>query len=80
MGRACGTHWGEETFLKIFLVQRNEGNGRIGREDNIKMSLKEIGRQDTDSIILAQERDMQQAVVNTVMKFSKKLRNCQLLK
>jgi hypothetical protein len=36
-------------------------------EDNIKMDLGEIGFGDVDWIHLAQDRDMWQALVNTVM-------------
>jgi ribosome recycling factor len=35
--------------------------------DNIKMDLREIGRDGMDSIDLAQDRDQWRALVNTVM-------------
>jgi hypothetical protein len=35
--------------------------------DNIKMDLREIGRDDMDWIDLAQDRDQQRALVNMVM-------------
>jgi hypothetical protein len=35
--------------------------------DNIKTDLREIGRDDMDSIDLAQDRDQWRALVNTVM-------------
>lgn len=40
---------------------------RLLCEDNIKIDLKAIGRDDVDWINLAQDRDNWQAVLNTVM-------------
>jgi hypothetical protein len=36
-------------------------------EDNIKINLQEVGRQDMDWIELAQDRDRLRALVNAVM-------------
>jgi hypothetical protein len=38
-------------------------------EDNIKMNLEEIVREDVDMVQLVQNRNKWQAVVNTVMNF-----------
>jgi hypothetical protein len=45
--------------LKLFL--------RPGREDNVKIDLREIGFGDVDWIHLAEDRDRWWALVNTVM-------------
>jgi hypothetical protein len=39
--RACRTHGVERNSYRI-LVGRPEGNRRLGREDNIKLDLREI--------------------------------------
>jgi hypothetical protein len=54
------------------LVRKPDGKRPLGRprrrwEDNIKMDLQELGRGDTDWIILAQVRDKWQAFVPAVM-------------
>jgi hypothetical protein len=63
---------GEIRSAHNILVGRPEGRRPLGRprhrwEDNIKMDLREIEFGDVDWIHLAQDRDMWQAVVNTVM-------------
>jgi hypothetical protein len=54
------------------LVGKPEGWRPLGRpwhkwEDNIKMDLREMGLGDVDWIHVAQDRDMWQALVNTVI-------------
>jgi hypothetical protein len=54
------------------LVGKSEGNKplgrpRLGREDNIKMDLREIGRGAIDWIDLAQDRDWWRVLVNIVL-------------
>jgi hypothetical protein len=56
----------------VILVGKPEGKRHLGRprrswEDNIRLGLKETGREIVDWIHLAQVRDEWQAVVNTVM-------------
>jgi hypothetical protein len=63
---------GEVSSAYNILVGRPEGRRPLGRprhrwEDNIKMDLGDIGFGDVDWIQLAQDRDMWQALVNTVM-------------
>jgi hypothetical protein len=62
---------GEMRNVYNILVGKPEGNRQLGRhrhtlEDNIKMD-KKIGWEGVDWIHLAQDRDQQWAVVNTVM-------------
>jgi hypothetical protein len=47
--------------------KRPLGRPRHGREDKIKMDLREIGFGDVDWIHWAQDRDMWWALVNTVL-------------
>jgi hypothetical protein len=47
--------------------KRPPGRPRRGREDNIKMHLREIGWGSMDWIDLAQDRDQWRALVNVVM-------------
>jgi hypothetical protein len=63
---------GEVRGAYNILVGRPEGRRPLGRpkrgrEDNIKMDLREIGFGDVDWIHLAQDRDKWRALVNTVM-------------
>jgi hypothetical protein len=56
-----------------FLMGTPEGKRSLGSprhwwEDNIRMDLREVGCCSTDWIILAQDRDLWRAPVNTVMK------------
>jgi hypothetical protein len=56
------------------LIGNPEGKRPLGRprhmwEDNYKIYIKEIGRDDMDSIEEAEDRDQWMAVVNKVMKF-----------
>jgi hypothetical protein len=53
------------------LIGKPKGKRPLGRprhkwEDNIRMGLREIGWEDVDWIQLAQDRDQQQDLVNTV--------------
>jgi hypothetical protein len=63
---------GEKRNACRILVGMSEGNRPLGRPrrrwmDNIKMDLREIGRDGMDCIDLAQNRDQWRALVNTVM-------------
>jgi hypothetical protein len=63
---------GEKRNAYRILVGKPEGKGPLGRPrhrwvDNIKMDLREIGWDDMDWIDLAQNRDQESALVNTVM-------------
>jgi hypothetical protein len=63
---------GEVRGAYNMLVGRPEGRRPLGRprcrwEDNIKLDLREVGFGDVDWIHWAQDRDMWQALVNTVM-------------
>jgi hypothetical protein len=63
---------GEKRNAYRILVGKPEGRRPLGRSrdrwvDNIKIDLKEIGRDDMDWIDLAQDRDQWRALVNTVM-------------
>jgi hypothetical protein len=49
--------------------KRPLGRPRHGWEENIKMDLREIGRECVDCMHLAQDRDQLRTVVNTVMNF-----------
>jgi hypothetical protein len=71
MGRACSTN-GEEAECIRILVGKPEGKRPLGRpirrwEDNIKMNLREIGRDGMDWIDVAQVRDQWRVLVNTAM-------------
>jgi hypothetical protein len=48
--------------------KRPPGRPRHGRDDNIKMDLREIGCSDMDWTNLAQGRDQWRALVNTLLK------------
>jgi hypothetical protein len=63
---------GDKRNAHNILVGTPEGKRLLGRpirpwEDNIRMDLKEIGREGVDWIHLSQDRDQWRAVVNTVM-------------
>jgi hypothetical protein len=63
---------GETRNAYSILVGKTEGKSPLGRlirrcVDNIKMVLREIGRDGVDWIELAQDRDQWKALVNTVM-------------
>jgi hypothetical protein len=71
MGRACSTHETKRNAYMI-LVGRPEGKrplgrSRRGREDNIKVDLREIGWGSMDCIDVAQDRDRWRTLGNTVM-------------
>ena len=64
----------EERGVHKVLVGKPEGKRPLGRprrrwEDNIKMDLEEVGRGCGDWMELAQDRDIWQALVSTVMNF-----------
>jgi hypothetical protein len=71
MGRACGTHYDKcntkKTLVSKPLRQRPLWRPRRRCEDNIKIDLIEIGWDDLDWILLAQDKDQWCAVVYTVM-------------
>jgi hypothetical protein len=55
------------------LIGKPEGKRPLGRptcrcKDNIRMDLKEVGREVVERIYLPQDRDNWRACVNTVMK------------
>jgi hypothetical protein len=63
---------GEKRNVYRILVGMPEGKRLLGRPrlrwvDNMKMDLREIGRDDMDWIDLTQNRDQWRALVNTVM-------------
>jgi hypothetical protein len=71
MGRVCSTN-GEKRNAYRIMVGKPEGKRPLGRPSrgwvgNIKMDLREIGRDGMDLIDLAQNRDQRRALVNTVM-------------
>ena len=64
---------GEGRGVHRILVGKPDGKRPLGRprrrwEDNIKMDLQEVGG-GGDRMELAQDRDMWQALVNTIMNF-----------
>jgi hypothetical protein len=64
---------GETRNAYQILAVKSEGKRPFGRprsrwEVNIRIDLREVGREDVDWIHLAQGRDQWRAVVNTVMK------------
>jgi hypothetical protein len=71
MGGACSTNVEKRNEYKI-LVGKPEGKRPLGGprrrwEDNIKMDLRETGWGGMYWIGLAQDRDQQRALVNTIM-------------
>jgi hypothetical protein len=63
---------GKKRNVYTILVGKPEGERPLGRrrrrwEDNIKMDLREIGRDGVDWIDMAQDRDQWRALVNTVL-------------
>jgi hypothetical protein len=59
--RECSTHWRDENAYRI-LVRKPEGKKPLGRprhrrEDNIRMDLREIGRECVDWMHLAQGKN-----------------------
>jgi hypothetical protein len=72
MDRACSTN-GEKRNAYRILVGKPEGKRPLGRPrrrwvDNIKINLRETGRDGIDWMNLAEDRDKRRALVNTVMK------------
>ena len=72
MGGTCGTYGGRGVH-KV-LVGKPEGKRSLGRprrrwEDNIKVTLEEVGRACGDRIELAQDRDRWWVLVSTVTNF-----------
>jgi hypothetical protein len=68
MGRACSMNGGRRRMQ----IGKPEGKRPLGRTrrrwvDNIKMDLREIGRDGMDWIDLAQDRDQWRVLVNTLM-------------
>jgi hypothetical protein len=65
---------GEGRGVHRVLVGKPEGKRPLGRprhrwEDNIKMGLKEVGKDCGDWMELAQDRERSQAIVSIVMNF-----------
>jgi hypothetical protein len=66
------TRGGEKSDAYRILVRKPEGKRPLGRrirrwEDNIKINLRESGWGGMEWIHLAQDRDQQRGLVNTVM-------------
>jgi len=64
--------YGESRGVYRVLVGRPEGKRPLGRprhiwEDNIKMSLEEVGCEDMNWIDVSQDKDRWRALVNAVM-------------
>jgi hypothetical protein len=71
MGRSCSTNGEKRNGYRIY-VRNPEGKGSLERPrrrrvDNIKMNVREIGRDGMDWSNVAQDRDQWRALVNTVM-------------
>jgi len=71
MGGTCNTD-GKMRNVYSILVGKPEGKRPLGRhkrgrEDNIRMDLREIGWEGVDWTHLAEDRDQWQALVNMVM-------------
>jgi hypothetical protein len=71
MDRECSTQKDKKNAYRI-LVRKPEGKIPLGRprhrwENNINMTLREIGWDDMDWIHLAQDRDQWKALVSSVM-------------
>jgi len=60
-------HMGERRSVYRVLVGKPEGKRPLGRWDNIKMDLQEVGRGGINWIKLAHDRDRSQAIVIVVM-------------
>ena len=73
LGEACGTYGGRERCAQGFggkpEGKRPFGRPRLRWEDNIKMDLREVGRDCGDWMELAQDRDRWWALVSTVKNF-----------
>jgi hypothetical protein len=71
MGRACSTNGAKRNAYRI-LAGEPEGKRPLRRSrrrcmENIKMDLREIGWGSMDWIHLAQDKDKQRSLVNTVI-------------
>jgi hypothetical protein len=74
MGRTCSTNGGAEECIQDIGRKARRKETQLGRPrrmwvHNIKIDLKEIGWDDMDRIVLAQDRDKWRALVNMIMNF-----------
>ena len=69
MARVGGKEQGTQIFVRGTCSKRPLTRPRHRGEDNIKMDIKEIGRDDVEWMNIAQEKVKWQAFVNTVMNF-----------
>jgi hypothetical protein len=65
---------GEIRNANKLLVEKSEGKKPLGRprhrwKDNIRLDLRQVGRDDVDLTNLAQERDQLRVVLNAVLNF-----------
>jgi hypothetical protein len=71
MGKECSTREAKTNAYRV-LLERPEGKRPLGKprrrwEDNIKVDVRDIGRDIMDLVDLAQDRDQWRAVMNTIM-------------
>jgi hypothetical protein len=70
MGKSCRTN-GEQRDVYRTFVGKPQGKRPLGRQNNIKMDLTEIGWDSMDWIVLPQDRAQWRALLKTVMNLGK---------